>query len=71
MNLNQPLQQEVWLTVKFKGYTDSSLNLDDAAPKLLAALENYIKEQGNLHGFSVSQAGEVVAIEEEAQIYNN
>lgn len=70
MKSSQQEDQEVWITIKLKGYADVNTNLDETASKLLQAVQSTIGDK-DVAGFYIGKAGEVVSVEEEAQIYGN
>lgn len=70
MKSSRNQDQEVWITIKLKGYADVNTNLGDSSSKLLQVVESMIGDK-DVAGFYIGQTGEVVSIEEEAQIYGN
>ncbi len=65
------MEQEVWITLRFKGYADAKLDADKMAADLLADLTSHLHAGTGTHGFMPSQPGDVIEVEEEAQIYDN
>lgn len=63
------MQQEVWITLRFKGEMDVSGDSSAIAAALLAELESHIAVGGQSHGFEYGQPGDVLEIEEESEIY--
>jgi hypothetical protein len=63
------MEQEVWITLRFKGSMDAEEDAPAAAQKLLTHLENHIMAGGQDHGFMVQQNGDVIEVEEERHIY--
>ncbi|MCV0350236.1 MAG: hypothetical protein K5863_09175 [Nitratireductor sp.] len=63
--------QETWITLRFKGEIPIELDAQDTAEKLLVYLQNCIQhDDGQTHGFEYVQPGDVIEVEEEAQIYD-
>lgn len=61
--------QELWITLRFKGYADRNHDPASIANDLLANLQAHL-ERGYGHiPFAISQPGDVMDIEEEAAIY--
>ena len=67
------MKQEVWITLRFKGEADAELDSDKMAEDMLRTLEKYIdgRPDGLIHGFERVVPGDVVEVEEEAEIYGN
>lgn len=62
-------QQELWITLRFKGYADGNHDPASIANDLLANLQAHL-ERGYGHiPFAISQPGDVMDIEDEAAIY--
>ncbi|MEN5275796.1 hypothetical protein ABE527_02485 [Brucella sp. TWI432] len=64
------MKQEIWITLRLKGYVDADADVQKVGENLLSHLENHIREGGQAHGFMSSQPGDVLEIEEEAEIYD-
>ncbi|CCF19130.1 protein of unknown function [Pseudorhizobium banfieldiae] len=65
------MDQEVWITLRFKGEASADADSRKIAENLLTSLENFIEAGGQGHGFMTTQRGDVLEIEEEASIYGN
>lgn len=65
------MNQEVWITLRFKGYVDANADLEKVAAELLENLQSYIELGVSSHGFMTSQPGDVIEIEDEAAIYSS
>lgn len=65
------MDQEIWITLRFKGETDADADADKVAANLLESLESFIAAGGQAHGFMVTQPGDVLGVGQEAEIYQS
>ena len=62
--------QELWITLRFKGYAEASAPAQHVAEQTLADLQAHLEQRHGALPFAISQPGEVIDVEEEAQIYD-
>lgn len=62
--------QELWITLRFKGYADALADPRHIANDLLAELQAHLELKYGAISFAISQPGDVMEIEEEAEIYD-
>lgn len=67
---NAPPSQELWITLRFKGYADATRDAQRIAEQTLAALQSYLEQRPPCLPFALAQPGEIIEVEEEAQIYD-
>lgn len=65
----QSTDQELWITLRFKGYADSLADPRHIANDLLAELQAHLELKYGAISFAISQPGDVMDVEEEADIY--
>lgn len=65
------MDQEVWITLRLKGYADAGADAGAIAEALLTDLQQHVELGVGTHGFMTSQPGDVLKVEEEAAIYGN
>lgn len=63
------MQQEIWITIRLKGEADASLDPDKIAQAVLTRCQNACRDAGVELAFVVTQPGDVLEVEEEAEIY--
>lgn len=68
--MTDPQTQELWITLRFKGYADASAPAQHVAEQTLADLQAHLELRYGALPFAISQPGEVIDVEEEAQIYD-
>ncbi len=68
--MTNPQTQELWITLRFKGYADAEAPAQHVAEHTLADLQAHLERRYGALPFAISQPGEVINIEEEAQIYD-
>lgn len=68
--MTEPKSQELWITLRFKGYANASTPAQSVAEQTLAGLQAHLELRYGALPFTISQPGEVIEIEEEAQIYD-
>lgn len=68
---SDPMMQEVWITIRLKGELNANADARNAAETVLAATEAHFKTRAGRMIFNICQPGDVIEVEEEAQIYNN
>lgn len=64
------MRQEVWFTLRLKGEMIASADAKALAQQVLAHIEKILAPQDSIGSFSVCQPGDVIEVEEEAQIYH-
>lgn len=69
--MSEPLMQEVWITIRLKGEMNAALDADSVAAHVLQHIEKMLEPADSVATFSVCQPGDVLEVEEEAQIYDN
>lgn len=68
--MTDPQTQELWITLRFKGYANASAPAQHVAEQTLADLQAHLELRYGALPFAISQPGEVIDVEEEAQIYD-
>jgi hypothetical protein len=68
--MTDPQTQELWITLRFKGYANASAPAQHVAEQTLADLQAHLELRHGALPFAISQPGEVIDVEEEAQIYD-
>lgn len=68
--MTNPQTQELWITLRFKGYADAAAPAQNVAEQTRADLQAHLERRYGALPFAISQPGEVIDVEEEAQIYD-
>lgn len=63
------MMQEVWITIRLKGEMRAAFDAQNLALRVLQHAEQTFLDKDM--GFTVCQPGDVIEVEEEAQIYNH
>lgn len=68
--MTNPQTQELWITLRFKGYADATAPAQHVAEHTLADVQAHLERRYGALPFAVSQPGDVIDVEEETQIYD-
>ncbi|WP_020084859.1 hypothetical protein [Hyphomicrobium zavarzinii] len=67
--MTDPQSQELWITLRFKGYAEASAPALRVAELTLADLQAHLERRHGALPFAITQPGEIIEVEEDAQIY--